>query len=51
MVERLYVFGNLMDGNDFSHKHDETGIAPSFLSALLINGKQEKLISFNVALT
>ena len=51
MVERLYVFTNFMDENDLSHAHDETGIAPSILNALLIKGKQGKLISFNVALT
>ena len=51
MVERLHVFSNFMDENDLSHPHDETGIVPSNLNALLINGKQEKLICFNVALT
>ena len=51
MVERLYVFSNFMDENDLSHAHDETGIAPSILNALLITGKQRKLICFNVALT
>ena len=50
MVER-YVFSNFMDENDLSHAHDETGIVPIILNALLINGKQGKLICFNVALT
>ena len=40
-----------MDENDLSHAHDEAGIVPSILNALLINGKQRKLICFNVALT
>ena len=40
-----------MDKNDLSHAHDETGIVPSILNALLIKGKQGKLICFNVALT
>ena len=40
-----------MDENDLLHAHDETGIVPSFLNALLINGKHGKLICFNVALT
>ena len=48
MVERLYVFSNFIDENDLSHAHDETGIVPSILNALLIKGKQVKLICFNV---
>ena len=51
MVERLYVFSNFIDENDLSHAHDETGIVSSILNALLIKGKQGKLICFNVALT
>ena len=51
MVERLYVFSNFMDENDLSHAHDETGIVPSILNALLIKGKQVKLIWFNVTQT
>ena len=39
-----------MDENDLSHAHGETGIVPSILNALLINGKQGKLICFNVFL-
>ena len=50
MVERLYVFSNFIDENDLSHAHDETGIVPSILNALLINRKQGKLICFTVAL-
>ena len=48
MVERLYVFSNFIDENDLSHAHDETGIVPSILNALLIKRKQVKLIWFNV---
>ena len=51
MVERLYVFNNFIDENDLSHAHDETGIVPSILNALLITGRQGKLICFDVALT
>ena len=51
MVELLYVFSNFIDENDLLHAHDETGIAPSILNALLIKGKQGKLIYFKVALT
>ena len=40
-----------MDLNDLSHAHDETGIIPIILNALLINEKQENLIFFNIALT
>ena len=40
-----------MDENDHSHALDETGIGLSILNALLKNGKQGKLICFNVALT
>ena len=40
-----------MDENDLSHAHDETGIVPSILNALLIKGKQAKLIWFNVTQT
>ena len=51
MVEPLYVFSNFIDENDLSHKHDETGIVPSILNALLITGKQGKLICLSVTLT
>ena len=51
MVERLYVFSNFMDENDLSRARDETVIVPKILNTLLINGKQEKLICFNIALT
>ena len=51
MVERLYVFSNFIDENDLSRAHHETDIVPSILNALLIKGKQGKLICFNVALT
>ena len=47
MVERLHVFSNFMDENDLSYAHDETGIVPNILNAILINGKQGKLICFN----
>ena len=51
MIERLYALNNFMDENDLSHAQDEAGIVPSIFNALLINGKQGKLIYFNVALT
>ena len=50
MVEQLCDFSNFMDENDLSHAHDETGIDPNILNALLINEKQGKLNYFNVAL-
>ena len=40
-----------MDKNDISHAHDETGIVPSILNALLIKRNQGKLICFDVVLT
>ena len=51
MVDRLYVFSNFMDENDLSRARDKTVIVPNILNALLINGKQEKLICFNITLT
>ena len=51
MAERLYVFSNFIEENDLSYAHDETGIAPSVINALLTKGKQGKPICFNVALT
>ena len=40
-----------MDENDLPHAYDKTGIVSSILNYVLINGKQRKLICFNVALT
>ena len=38
MVEQLHVFSNFIDENDLSYAHDETGIVPNILIAILING-------------
>ena len=40
-----------MNESDLPHADDETVIVPNLLDALLINGKEGKLICFNVALT
>ena len=50
VVER-YVLRSFIDENDLAHVYDVTGIVSKILKALLMIGKLEKAICFNVELT